>query len=288
MPNLNDIKNLLQNNKITEFVKLNKLSSRDIVEFTNRYTKFAGKLFQHLDIKHAARVFKFLRKKKQEIIIKSLPDEKAAELLNALQPDDRTAFLGLLPGNAVKELLKILAPETRAETLKLLGYPEGSVGRLMTPDYCAIKREDTVQQVLDIIRQRGQAAETLNFLFVVDDKGVLIDDINIKEFLVVDPATPVEKLMDHQFIALSVNDAQTETIAIFKNNSRFALPVINEAGVLLGVVTSDDVLRLAEKENTREIQRIGGSEALEEPYTTISFGHLMKKRAGWLDITFSW
>ena len=286
MPNLNDIKNLLQNNKITEFVKLNKLSSRDIVEFTNRYTKFAGKLFQHLDIKHAARVFKFLRKKKQEIIIKSLPDEKAAELLNALQPDDRTAFLGLLPGNAVKELLKILAPETRAETLKLLGYPEGSVGRLMTPDYCAIKREDTVQQVLDIIRQRGQAAETLNFLFVVDDKGVLIDDINIKEFLVVDPATPVEKLMDHQFIALSVNDEQTETIAIFKNNSRFALPVINEAGVLLGVVTSDDVLRLAEKENTREIQRIGGSEALEEPYTTISFGHLIKKRAGWLVILF--
>src|ERR1700704_788292 len=107
MPNLNDIKNLLQNNKITEFVKLNKLSSRDIIEFTNRYTNWAGKLFQHIDIKHAARVFKFLRKKKQEIIIKSLPDEKAAELLNELQPDDRTAFLGLLPGTAVKELLKI-------------------------------------------------------------------------------------------------------------------------------------------------------------------------------------
>jgi magnesium transporter len=286
MPNIKDVKNLLHNNRITEFVKLNKLSPRDIIEFTNRYTHLAGKLFQHLDVKHAARVFKFLRKKKQEIIIKSLPDEKAAELLNALQPDDRTAFLGLLPGNAVKELLKILAPETRAETLKLLGYPEGSVGRLMTPDYCAIKSTDTVQQVLEVIRQRGQAAETLNFLFVIDDKGVLIDDINIKEFLVVDPSTPVEKLMDHQFIALSVNDAQTETIAIFRNNSRFALPVTNESGVLLGIVTSDDVLRLAEKENTREIQRIGGSEALEEPYTTISFGHLMKKRAGWLVILF--
>ncbi len=92
--------------------------------------------------------------------------------------------------------------------------------------------------------------------------------------------------MDHQFIALPVNAAQTETIAIFKNNSRFALPVINESGVLLGIVTSDDVLRLSEKENTREIQRIGGSEALEEPYTTISFGHLVKKRAGWLVILF--
>src|ERR1700730_7444602 len=286
MPNLNDIKNLLQNNRITEFVKLNKLSSRDIIEFTNRYTNWAGKLFQHIDILSAAKAFKFLRKKKQEIIIKSLPDEKAAELLNALQPDDRTAFLGLLPGNAVKELLKILAPETRAETLKLLGYPEGSVGRLMTPDYLAIKSSDTVQQVLDIIRQRGQVAETLNFIFVVDDKGVLVDDINIKELLVVDPSTRVDKLMDHQFIALSVNDAQTETIAIFKNNSRFALPVINESGVLLGIVTSDDVLRLSEKENTREIQRIGGSEALEEPYTTISFRNLVKKRAGWLVILF--
>src|ERR1700712_1281490 len=286
MPNLNDIKNLLQNNKITEFVKLNKLSSRDIIEFTNRYTNWAGKLFQHIDVKHAARVFKFLRRKKQEIIIKSLPDEKAAELLNELQPDDRTAFLGLLPGNAVKELLKVLAPETRAETLKLLGYPEGSVGRLMTPDYCTIHSSDTVQQVLAVIRQRGKAAETLNFLFVVDENGVLIDDINIKEFLVVDPSTPVEKLMDHQFIALTANDAQTETISIFKNNSRFALPVTNEAGVLLGIVTSDDVLRLSEKENTREIQRIGGSEALEEPYNTIPFAHLMKKRAGWLVVLF--
>jgi magnesium transporter len=286
MPNLHDIKNLLQNNRITEFVKLNKLSSRDIIEFTNRHTNWAGKLFQHIDVKHAARVFKFLRKKKQEIIIKSLPDEKAAELLNALQPDDRTAFLGLLPGNAVKELLKILAPETRAETLILLGYPEGSVGRLMTPDYLAIRSSDTVQQVLDSIRQRGQAAETLNFVFVVDENGLLVDDINIKEFLIVDPATPVVKLMDHQFIALSANHAQTETISIFKHNSRYALPVTNETGVLLGIVTLDDVLRLSEKENTREIQKIGGSEALEEPYTTIAFSSLVKKRAGWLVILF--
>jgi magnesium transporter len=243
-------------------------------------------LFQHIDIKHAARVFKFIRRNKQEIIIKSLPDEKAAELLNALQPDDRTAFLGMLPGSAVKELLKVLAPETRAETLKLLGYPEGSVGRLMTPDYITITSGNTVREVLEMIRRRGQVTDMLNFLFVVDDQGKLIDDINLKEFLIVDPSLPVEKLMDRQFLALSANDAQTETISIFKNNSRFALPVVNETGVLLGVVTADDVLRLAEKENTREFQRIGGSEALDEAYTSISFGHLVKKRAGWLVILF--
>jgi magnesium transporter len=286
MLSLNDIKNLLQHNKITDFVKLKKLSSKDIVDFTNRNTQWAVKLFQHLDPMQAARAFKFLRKKKQEIIIKSLPEQKAAELLNNLRPDDRTAFLALLPGNAVKELLKILDPEVRAETLELLGYPEGSVGRLMTPDYVVIKKEDTVQQVLDIIKQRGRATETLNFLFVVDDNGVLIDDINIKDFLVVEPSTLVDQIMDHQFIALNVNAAQKDTIRIFRNNSRFALPVTDDNGVLLGIVTADDVLRLSEKEDTREIQKIGGSEALDEPYTTISFGSLIKKRAGWLIILF--
>jgi len=286
MINLNDIKNLLQNNRITEFVKLNRLSSKDIVDFTNRYANWAVKLFQNLDPKHAARAFKFLRKRKQEIIIKSLPDEKAAELLNALQPDDRTAFLSLLPGNAVKELLKILSPENRAETLKLLGYPGSSVGRLMTPDYLAVKKTFTVGEVLDIIKQRKQATETLNFLFVIDDNGILIDDINIKEFLLVERSTLVEQLMDYQYISLEVTHPQKEAIRVFRNNSRFALPVTNDLGVLLGIVTLDDVLRLSEKENTREIQKIGGSEALDEPYTTISFGSLIRKRAGWLVVLF--
>ncbi|HVM87411.1 MAG TPA: magnesium transporter [Puia sp.] len=284
--NLNDIKNLLQHNKITEFVKLKKLSPKDIVDFTNRNTQWAVKLFQHLDPTQAARAFKFLKKKKQEVIIRSLPEEKAAELLNNLRPDDRTAFLSLLPGNAVKELLKILNPEAREETLELLGYPEGSVGRLMTPDYVAIDKKDSVQQVLDIIKQRGRATETLNFLFVVDEQGVLIDDINIKDFLVVEPSTLVEQIMDYQFIALNVNHAQKEAIHVFRNSSRYALPVTDDNGVLLGIVTLDDVLRLAEKEDTREIQKIGGSEALDEPYTTISFPNLIKKRAGWLIILF--
>ena len=286
MLSLNDIKNLLQHNRITEFVKLNKLTPRDIADFTNRHSRWAVKLFQHLDTKSAARAFKFLRKKKQEDIIRSLPEEKAAELLNALQPDDRTAFLSELSGSAVKELLKVLTPEHRAKTLELLGYAEDSVGRLMNPDYVAIKMNETCQGVLDIIRQRGKATENLNFLFVIDDKGVLIDDINIKDFLVVEPGTTVAQIMDHHFIALNVNDAQNLAIKMFRNNSRYALPVIDNNGILLGIVTLDDVLRLAEQEDTREMQKIGGSEALDEPYNTISFGNLIKKRAGWLIILF--
>lgn len=218
--------------------------------------------------------------------MKALPEEKAAELLNALQPDDRTAFLEDLSGSHVKELLKVLTPENREETLELLGYEEGSVGRLMTPDYVAIKENETCMDVLTVIRHRGQATETLNWLFVIDEKGVLIDDINIKDFLVVDPDTVVTQIMDHQFIALNVNDVQKDVINIFRNNSRYALPVTDNDGILLGIVTLDDVLRLAEAEGTREIQKIGGSEALDEPYTTISFARLIRKRAGWLIILF--
>ncbi|HLI93589.1 MAG TPA: CBS domain-containing protein, partial [Puia sp.] len=286
MRTFHDIKNMLQHNKIADFVKTNKLTPRDIAEFANRHTQGAVKLFQQLDPKHAVRAFKFMRHKKQEAILKSLPEEKAAELLNAMQPDDRTAFLEELPGNYVKELLKILTPENRAETLELLGYAEGSVGRLMTPDYVAIDENETCQEVLTVIRHRGQATETLNWLFVVDNKGVLIDDINIKDFLIVDPQTRVAEIMDHQFLALNVNDNQKDVINIFRNNSRFALPVTDNNGVLLGIVTLDDVLRLAESEGTREIQKIGGSEALDEPYSTISFTRLIRKRAGWLIILF--
>jgi len=286
MLNFSDIKNLLQHNKITDFVKLNRLTPRDIANFANRNTQWAVKLFQALDPKHAARAFKFLRRQKQEQIIKSLPEEKAAELLNSMQPDDRTAFLEDLSGSHVKDLLKILTPENRAETLELLGYEEGSVGRLMTPDYVSIKKEETCAEVLAFIRQRGQATETLNWLFVIDEKGVLIDDINIKDFLIVDPGTTVAQIMDSQFVALNVNDAQKEAILVFRNYSRYALPVVDDKGVLLGIVTLDDVLRLAESEGTREIQKIGGSEALDEPYNTIPFASLIRKRAGWLIILF--
>lgn len=286
MPSFNDIKNLLQHNRLTEFVKLNKLTPRDIAEFTNRHTQWAVKLFQHLDAKNAAKSFKFIRKKKQQSIINALPEAKAAEILNAMQPDDRTAFLSELPGSSVKELLKVLTPEHRAKTLELLGYPEESVGRLMTPDYVTIKMSETCMDVLHYIRGRGKATETLNWLFVIDEKGVLIDDINIKDFLVVDPGTHVSELMDYQFIALNVNAPQKDAIKVFRNNSRYALPVTDEKGLLLGIVTLDDVLRLAESEDTREMQKIGGSEALDEPYTTISFFSLIRKRAGWLIILF--
>ena len=243
-------------------------------------------VFECLDEYIAIKCFKVLPEKTRQTLIREMHHERAAKLLNSLPDDDLTSLVEGLPSLVVNELLKLLSDENRRTLLSLLGYPENSVGRLMTPHYVAIKQNWSVQEVFTYIRYHGQNSETVNVIYVLDDKGVLIDDIRMQEFLFVEPTTMVSEVMDHRFLALSVNDDQGEAIKLFRKNNRFALPVIDANGVMLGIVTIDDVLRLAEAEDTEDIQKIGGSEALDEPYNTISFFSLIKKRAGWLVILF--
>ena len=232
------------------------------------------------------KTFKVLDLPTRKSLIKNLEHAQAAKILNEIQPDDRTEFLSELPGNTVKELLKLLSEKERAITLSLLGYKDHSVGRLMTPDYLAVKEDWTVRHVLDYVREFGQDKETVNVIYVIDDNGVLVDDIRIREFLFVTHEKKVSDLMDHKFISFFANDEEEVAINVFRKNNRVALPVTDATGVLLGIVTIDDVLRLAEKEETEDIQKIGGMEVLDEPYMNIPFLRLMKKRSGWLIILF--
>ena len=195
-------------------------------------------------------------------------------------------FLEELPATVTRQLLALLTPQERAVASTLLGYPEGSIGRLMTPSYVSVREDWTVQGVLDYIREHGQDSETLNMIYVVDEHGLLIDDIRIREFLLTSPSNPVQTLMDRRFVALKATDDQASAVAIFRQYDRSALPVTDTAGMLIGIVTIDDVLDVAEAVATKEIQRIGGSEALDEPYMTISFPRMIQKRAGWLTALF--
>jgi magnesium transporter len=171
--------------------------------------------------------------------------------------------------------------------LQLLGYPEYSVGRLMTPDYIAIRENWTIEQSLDYVRQHGGQSETLNVLYVTDARGVLIDDIRIREFLLAAPTTRVRDIMDHRFVQLTVSQDQEEAIDIFRRNDRVALPVVSaDQGILLGIVTLDDILSIREEEDTEDIQKFGGSEALDEPYITMPLLRMVQKRAGWLVALF--
>jgi len=243
-------------------------------------------VFRLLPRRDAAATFEYLEQDQREALLKTLSKEDVTSLLNNMAPDDRTMFLEELPANVTRELLSLLTPQERSIAVTLLGYPESSVGRLMTPDYVAIREDWTVQQVLDYVRTHGQDSETLNVIYVVDPQGALIDDIRIREFLLTDPVRKVSDLMDRHFVALKAIDDQQTAVALFRQHDRSALPVTDSAGVLIGIVTIDDVLDVVETEATRDIQRIGGSEALDEPYMEIGFVKMVQKRAGWLTALF--
>ena len=243
-------------------------------------------ILSQLSIHRAAGLFKILEHPTQEKIIHELPPAKIAELLNELPPDDRTSFLEDLPNEVVRELIKTLNPEERKITLSLLGYPENSVGRLMTPDYVYVYEYNTVLEVLNIIRHVGKNSETIDVIYVINDNGELLDDIRIREFILADPHTKVSELMDGRVISLNVNDDQEIANDVFKMNNRVALPVTSETKKLLGIVTIDDVLWVASEEFTEDMQRIGGTEALEQPYLEMPLLQLYKKRIIWLFILF--
>src|SRR5437588_7450638 len=243
-------------------------------------------VFRVLPAALAADVFEYSGVGEQQNLLHAMAHEQVATILNEMSPDDRTALLEELPSEAARKLIKLLTPEERRVAQALLGYPEGSVGRLMTPDFIAVHEDWTVQQVLDFVREYGRDSETLNILYVVDERNRLIDDVRMREFLLRPLTAKVSDIRDQNFAALKVNDSQEEALNLFRKYDRVALPVVDSNNVLVGIVTSDDMLDVAEEEATEDIQKIGGMEALDEPYMRISLWKMIRKRAGWLVILF--
>src|ERR1700761_3004682 len=270
--------------RIREF--LNSQNISDVAELIDEFQDYESQIIGNLSIHRASSTFKILDVPTQKRIIQELPAFKTAELLNDLSADDRTSFLEELPSEVVKELIKTLDPEERKITLSLLGYPEGSVGRLMTPDYIAVEKDWTVEEVIAHIREVGKDSETIDVIYVVDDKGFFIDDVRIREIILAHPEKIMADVIDYRYIALNVDDDQETASEAFKMNNRVALPVLDNNNVLLGIVTIDDVLWLTQEQFTEDIQRIGGTEALDEPYLEIPLLKLFKKRIVWLVILF--
>jgi magnesium transporter len=258
----------------------------DIADLVYEYPDYESNILAGMSIHRASGVFRILDFSTQKRIIQTLPPSKTAELLNELPADDRTSFLEELPNNAVRELIKLLDNEERKITLSLLGYPENSVGRLMTPDYVYVYESNTVQEVLEIIRRVGKNSETIDVIYVINQKGELLDDIRIREFILAAPNKKVKDLMDDRGISLNAYQDQEEAAEIFKMNNRVALPVVSNNNMLLGIITIDDILWVTSEEFSEDIQKIGGTEALEQPYLDISLLKLFKKRIVWLIVLF--
>ena len=265
---------------------LNHQNISDVAHLIDEFPEHEASIISNMSMHRASSVFKILDVSTQRTIIQELPPYKTAELLNQLPADDRTSFLEELPSEVVKELIRLLDPEERKITLSLLGYPEGSVGRLMTPDYIAVQVDWTMNEVVEHIREEGKHSETIDVIYVVNDKGEFVDDMRIREILLADPRKVVGDVIDHRYITLKVTDDQEVANQIFKMNNRVALPVIDDKNILLGIVTIDDVLWVANEEFSEDIQKIGGTEALDEPYLEMPLIKLFKKRVVWLIVLF--
>ena len=243
-------------------------------------------VFRLLPHAQATDVFEYLEPDAQQVVLKAMGHAEAARILNDMSPDDRTALLEELPGAAVVQLLQLLSPEEKAVAQALLNYPEDSVGRLMTPAFISVREEWTIQQTLDHIRAHGREMETLNVIYVTDERGRLIDDIRIREVLTRPVTTRIAEFRDSTFISLRATDDEGTALEVFRKYDRNTLPVVDSEEKLLGIVTVDDMLDVQEEETTEDIQKLGGVEALEEPYMDAPILDLVKKRAVWLVVLF--
>ena len=239
-------------------------------------------VFRLLPHDQAADAFGDLPIERQEELLEHLSSEKVAAILNGMPPDERTELLEELPGEVAQRLLSTLRGEQLAMARSLLNYPEDSIGRLMTPEYVAVRADWSIDHVLEHIRQVGPDKETLNVIYVVDDKSHLLDEITLSQLVLANRNDVVRDLMDEQAAFLVAGEDQESAIDDFKKYEAVALPVVNRHGVLVGIVTVDDVMDVAEEEDTEDFQKMAGMAALEYSYFGTSFAAMLRKRLPWL------
>lgn len=238
--------------------------------------------FRSLTREKAASVFSHLDTGDQDELLHDLSDEETRHLLASLTPDDRTHLLEELPGQVTQRMLNLLSPDDLREARWLLGYPEDSVGRLMTPDYVAVRQDWTVDQAIRHIRRAGKRSETVNRIYVVDQDWKLVDDIELRRFILAEPETTVEDIMDHSFASVTAFVDNEEAVRVIRRYDQVALPVLDSAGVLVGIVTVDDLLDVAEEEATEDFHRVGSVEPIRTSLLETPIGVLYRRRIGWL------
>lgn len=283
-----DIVEMIANRQFAELrTALRGLTPDTVAEiFADMSPEDVAVVFRVLPREFATDIFEYMPFEAQEGLLHSLGQEHVAAVLNEMAPDDRTALLEELPGAVTQRLLTLLSPEERKIATELLGYPPESIGRRMTPDYVAVRADWTVAQVLEHVRKVGRDKETLNHVYVLDERGRLIDDLRLREIVLAAPTVNVSDIMDRQFAALRANQDQEEAVREFQRLDRTALPVVDTTGLLVGIVTVDDVLDVAQEEATEDIQKMAAVEALEFPYLETTLWQMVRKRGSWLSALF--
>jgi magnesium transporter len=243
-------------------------------------------IFRLIKKAKAADVFTYLGSAKGVELLEIFSKQQLSDVMNNLEPDERVALMEELPGHLTQKVLNSMDRENIAQVRRLLGYPEESVGRLMTTNYVRVKQDWTVEKSFEHIRKFGRTAETVNVIYVVDENEKLIDDLRLNQLILAEPNAKISDIMDNTFEVLSAFDDQEEAVRMLSKYDRVALPVVDSGGILVGIVTVDDVLDVAEEETTEDMQLMAGMSALNKVYSETTMGEMVQKRVGWLIMLF--
>jgi magnesium transporter len=266
---------------------LQRLHPSDIADIIIEHpTETEGIIFRLLPKDKAARAFSYLPPLEQRHLLESFSNEQVRRLLDEMTPDDRTRLLEEMPAEVTREFLLKLDPRELAAARKLLGYPENTAGRYMTPEYAWIYPDMTAASALAKIRETGRGKETLNWVYVIDASGKLVEDVRLANLVLASAHTNVLEIDDPELVSVRATDDRDGVLKAFEKYDRTALPVTDDHGYMLGIITVDDVLDIAEQRATEDIQKLGGSEVLGASYLDVSLSTMLRKRGGWLAALF--
>jgi magnesium transporter len=235
-----------------------------------------------LNLEMLSDVFSYLPDRTRKDLLKALTTEETRFILAGLSPDDRVEFLQELPGQAIQKLLNLLSTKDRQETLQILGYPEESVGRLMTPDYVAVRPEWTVKEALDHVRVKGMDSETINVVYVTDAQWKLLGGLGLRRLIIADPSSRIGEIMEGSFVRINALEDREKAVQLIQRYDITVLPIVDASDILLGIVTIDDLFDVAEEEATEDFQKSVAVNPLKTSYRESTILSLYAKRVAWL------
>ncbi|MBP3752027.1 MAG: magnesium transporter [Pyramidobacter sp.] len=232
----------------------------------------------------AVEVFEMLDFDEQERFLAHATGDEVTEIIEEMSDDDRTELFDELPATTVKRLLLKLSPEERRLANTLLGYPEDSAGRIMTPEYIALKAHMTVKSALERIREKARSKETIYTSFVTDEGRHLLGAVELEDLILADPDAEVIDIMNGDPVSVATSADQEQAAQIISRYDLHTLPVVDSEKRLVGIITFDDVLDVVEEEATVDIERMAGIEPVEEDYLDANLFTVARKRFVWLVI----
>lgn len=256
---------------------------QDIAEVLNENElETVQEVLNLLDTEQARSVFSYLRVDLQKNLVQELENRKSREFLRSLSSDDLTTLLESLDNDETEDMLKLLPASEAKNALKLLGYPEASAGRLMNTDFVTLEADWTVKESLNYLRNLGSIEETINTLYLTDKQGHLLGTVGIKRLVLQNDDTQISELVSGSLVCVQAFEDREEAVHKIRHYDINALPVLSRDGVMLGVVTVDDVMDVVEEETTEDFHKMGGSGALNLSLKDARPSLLYRKRVGWL------